>query len=111
MPSTHDVWIEANTNGIRSAKLISELFKDRNIVDIQNHTEVLSFFNFSKVNTVRCKQNFIRCKTSLKTQSHFINAYTVKARTETLNIFQHVDVGKRFARVIKACLTTGECLC
>src|SRR5690349_11962078 len=91
MSAAHNVGVEPNANGIRTAKLISKLFKNGYVVDVDIHAQVFSGLDLRKINTVGRKKNFVGSESGLQSQLHFVNTDTIESRTKALNIFQHID--------------------
>ena len=62
--SCHDMRIQPNANGITITECIAELFQNRDIIDVDIHTEFFSFNHFVEVDTVRRKQYIFLVETS-----------------------------------------------
>src|SRR6187551_2076086 len=83
--SSHNMRIQPDQYRIAISEMITELFKNGDIIDVYIYTKFFSLYIFLEVSAIGCKENFIRCKSGPETQLHFMDTNTIKPRSYFLH--------------------------
>jgi hypothetical protein len=106
--SCHDVGTQADAYGIAVPIMLTELLQVGQTVDIDDDTQVTGFYDLFKGDAVGSVKDPFRGKACLYGKFHFIDGAAVDIGSQTIDIFEDVDIGERLAGVEKYRLAAVE---
>jgi hypothetical protein len=102
------VRIEANANRIVATIQVPELLKDRDVVNIDDNTEISGALDLVNVHTIRRIDDVLWLKTSFQAQLNFLNRDGIKPGTQLFHQFKDADVRERLAGIIDLQIYSAE---